>query len=164
MAVPRLAEPEPFFRLDPSALADLPRRAASIAGARRSAQRVALADLEPVDLVVTGCVAVGRDGARLGKGGGFSDLEFALAAAVGLVGGHTVVVTTVHAVQVVDPGIVPVTEHDVHVDLVVTPDDVIHCSRPDDHALPRVRRSDLTDEKIAAIPVLARLIAGDGRR
>src|SRR6478609_4690707 len=85
MAVPRLAEPEPFFLLDPENLADPPRKAASIAGATRSARRVAVADLSPVDLVVSGCVAVGEDGARLGKGGGFADLEFALATAAGLI-------------------------------------------------------------------------------
>lgn len=73
MAVPRLAEPDPFFLLDPDHLADPPRKAASIAGATRSARRVAVAELEPVDLVVSGCVAVGEDGARLGKGGGFAD-------------------------------------------------------------------------------------------
>ena len=100
MAVPRLAEPEPFFLLDPDHLTDPPRKAASIAGASRSARRVAVADLEPVDLVVTGCVAVGADGARLGKGGGFADLEFALAAAAGLIGPTTLVVTTVHELQV----------------------------------------------------------------
>src|SRR5439155_18174164 len=32
MAVPRLAEPDPFFLLDPAHLADTPRRAASIRG------------------------------------------------------------------------------------------------------------------------------------
>ena len=85
MAVPRLAEAEPFFVLDPETLADPPRKAASIKGAARSARTVSLDAMEPVDLVVTGCVAVGEDGARLGKGGGFSDLEFALAAAAGLV-------------------------------------------------------------------------------
>jgi 5-formyltetrahydrofolate cyclo-ligase len=69
MAVPRLAAPEPFFLLDPDHLTDPPRKAASIAGASRSARRVAVAELEPVDLVVTGCLAVGVDGARLGKGG-----------------------------------------------------------------------------------------------
>ena len=100
MAVPRLAEPEPFFLLDPAHLADPPRKAASIAGASRSARRVAVAELEPVDLVVTGCVAVGADGARLGKGGGFADLEFALATAAGLIGPATLVVTTVHELQV----------------------------------------------------------------
>jgi 5-formyltetrahydrofolate cyclo-ligase len=76
MAVPRLAEKDPFFLLDPDHLADPPRTAASINGATRSARRVAVGDLRPVDLVVTGCVAVGEDGARLGKGGGFADLEF----------------------------------------------------------------------------------------
>nr|BFE99646.1 hypothetical protein GCM10020241_13220 [Streptoalloteichus tenebrarius] len=80
MAVPRLAEESPFFLLDPANLADTPRRASSIRGATASAVRVAVADLEPVDLVVTGCVAVDRHGTRLGKGGGFSDLEFAVAA------------------------------------------------------------------------------------
>src|SRR6202035_3988975 len=86
MAVPRLAEPEPFFALDPAHLSEPPRKAASISGATRSARRVTLAQLSPVDLVVMGCVAAGEDGARLGKGGGFADLEFALAATAGLIG------------------------------------------------------------------------------
>jgi 5-formyltetrahydrofolate cyclo-ligase len=41
-------------------------------------------------------VAVNRQGARVGKGGGFSDLEFALLVEAGLVGTDTVVATTVH--------------------------------------------------------------------
>src|SRR6185437_12107957 len=81
----RLAEPEPFFALDPAHLSEPPRKAASIRGASRSARRVTLAELSPVDLVVMGSVAVGEDGARLGKGGGFADLEFALATAAGLI-------------------------------------------------------------------------------
>jgi 5-formyltetrahydrofolate cyclo-ligase len=158
MAVPRLAEPEPFFLLDPAHLADPPRKAASIAGASRSARRVAVAELEPVDLVVTGCVAVGADGARLGKGGGFADLEFALAAAAGLIGPATLVVTTVHELQVRRAGAIPTAAHDAPVDLVVTPERVIDC-RP--HRGPRptdgIRWSELTEEKIAAIPLLAAL-------
>ena len=164
MAVPRLADPEPFFLLDPDHLADAPRRAASIAGATRSARRVAITDLAPVDLVVTGCVAVGRDGARLGKGGGFSDLEFALAAEAGLIDAHTVVVTTVHAAQVVEAGEVPLAVHDVHVDVVVTPESVLRCPRPAGHRLPALRWDELTDEKIAAIPALACMSDGNRRR
>lgn len=158
MAVPRLAEPEPFFLLDPAHLADPPRRAASIAGATRSARRVAVAELEPVDLVVTGCVAVGEDGARLGKGGGFADLEFALATAAGLIGPHTLVVTTVHELQVRPAGVVPTAGHDAPVDLVVTPDRVIDC-RPLRGARPTggIAWAELTEEKIAAIPLLGRL-------
>jgi 5-formyltetrahydrofolate cyclo-ligase len=161
MAVPRLAEPEPFFLLDPDRLADPPRRAASISGATRSARRAAVAELEPVGLVVSGCVAVGEDGARLGKGGGFADLEFALATAAGLIGPGTLVVTTVHELQVRPPGVVPRAAHDAPVDLVVTPDRVIDCrehrgERPDGG----IRWSELTEEKIAAIPLLQALRPG----
>jgi 5-formyltetrahydrofolate cyclo-ligase len=157
MAVPRLAEHDPFFLLDPDRLADDPRTASSIKGASRSAQRVDVDALAPVDLVVTGCVAVDERGARLGKGGGFSDLEFAVAAAAGLVDARTVVVTTVHELQVVPAGTVPTTSHDLHVDLVVTPERVLRCPRPRGRKLPRLDWSELTEEKIAAIPLLQRL-------
>jgi 5-formyltetrahydrofolate cyclo-ligase len=121
MAVPRLASAEPFFALDPAHLSEPPRKASSISGAARSARQVSLADLAPVDLVVMGSVAASEDGARLGKGGGFADLEFALATAAGLIGPHTVAVTTVHEIQLRPDGVIPVTDHDVPVDFVVTP-------------------------------------------
>jgi len=158
MAVPRLAEPEPFFALDPEALTESPRKAASISGAARSAKRVTLADLSPVDLVVMGSVAVGEDGARLGKGGGFADLEFALATAAGLIGPQAVCVTTVHAIQVRPAGTIPLTAHDVPVDFVITPERVIDCrDRQPGRPAPGIRWADLTEEKIAAIPLLAAL-------
>jgi 5-formyltetrahydrofolate cyclo-ligase len=165
MAVPRLAEREPFFALDPAHLSEPPRKAASIRGASRSARRVSLAEVSPVDLVVMGCVAASEDGARLGKGGGFADLEFALASQAGLIGPQTVCVTTVHELQVVTAGVIPLTDHDVLVDFVVTPDRVIDCravraahgDRDSGSAQPaaRIRWQDLTEEKIAAIPLLA---------
>ena len=154
MAVPRLAGPEPFFALDPDHLSEPPRKAASIGGATRSALRVTLAGLSPVDLVVMGCVAAGEDGARLGKGGGFADLEFALATAAGLIGPGTVCVTTVHELQVVPAGTIPQTAHDVPVDLIVTPERVIGCRRGRRPAA-GICWEDLTEEKIAAIPLLA---------
>lgn len=158
MAVPRLAEPDPFFLLDPAHLADPPRKAASIAGATRSARRVPVDALEPVDLVVTGCVAVGEDGARLGKGGGFADLEFALATAAGLIGPGTLVVTTVHEVQVRPAGSVPTGAHDAPVDLVVTPERVLDCrERRGPRPAGGIRWAELTEAKIAAIPLLAAL-------
>src|SRR5215471_11016341 len=156
MAVPRLAEQEPFFALDPDHLDQPPRKAASISGASKSARRVMLDELTPVDLVVMGCVAAGEDGARLGKGGGFADLEFALATAAGLIGPHTVAVTTVHEIQLRPPGKIPLTGHDVPVDFVVTPERVIDCrSRPGARPSAGIAWDDLTDEKIAAIPLLA---------
>ncbi|WP_214368810.1 5-formyltetrahydrofolate cyclo-ligase [Pseudonocardia sp. H11422] len=161
MAVPKLAEPDPFFLLDPDHLADPPRRAVSISNATRSARRVAVADLSPVDLVVTGCVAVGEDGARLGKGGGFADLEFALAAAAGLIGPDTVVVTTVHELQVRPAGTIPTAAHDAPVDLIVTPERIIDCrGRRAERPGGGIRWSELTEEKIAAIPLLQKLREG----
>ena len=47
-------------------------------------------------LVCGSSVAVNRQGARVGKGGGFSDLEFALLVEAGLIGTNTIVATTVH--------------------------------------------------------------------
>jgi 5-formyltetrahydrofolate cyclo-ligase len=161
MAVPRLAGPEPFFALDPAHLSEPPRAAASISGASRSARRVTLAELSPVDLVVMGCVAAGEDGARLGKGGGFADLEFALATAAGLVGPDTVCVTTVHELQVRAAGTIPVTGHDVPVDLIVTPERVIDCrARHGPRPAAGICWDDLTEEKIAAIPLLSAQRAG----
>jgi len=158
MAVPRLAEPEPFFALDPDHLAEPPRKAASISGASRSARRARLDELTPVDLVVMGSVAAGTDGARLGKGGGFADLEFALATAAGLIGPRTVIVTTAHEIQVRPAGEIPVTSHDVPIDLIITPERVIDCrGGPLARPAAGIEWADLTQEKIAAIPLLAAL-------
>lgn len=153
MAVPRLAEEDPFFLLDPEELLDPPRKASSIKGASRSARTVPLSELSPVDLVVTGSVAVAQDGARLGKGGGFSDLEFAVAREAGLIGDDTAVVTTVHERQVLEAGEIPMGEHDVPLDWIVTPERAIRCEGP--YERPRgIRWDELTDEKIESIPLL----------
>jgi 5-formyltetrahydrofolate cyclo-ligase len=155
MAVPRLASPEPFFALDPDHLAEPPRRAASISGAARSARRVPLSELSPVDLVVMGSVAAAEDGARLGKGGGFADLEFALATEAGLIGPHTICVTTVHELQLRPAGAIPLTSHDVPVDVIITPERVIDCrQRRGQRPRAGIQWDDLTEDKIGAIPLL----------
>lgn len=161
MAVPRLAEDDPFFLLDPDDLADTPRKSSSIKGASRSARTVAVADLGPVDLVVTGCVAVDETGARLGKGGGFSDLEYALATEAGLIGPETVVVTTVHERQVRAAGEIPMGDHDFGLDVIVTPERVIDC--PPRRSGGRIEWGELTSEKIESIPLLAAMAGRLGR-
>ncbi len=163
MAVPRLVQADPFFLLDPDHLADTPRRASSINGASASARTVAVGELEPVDLVVTGCVAVSRDGTRLGKGGGFSDLEFAIASEAGLIGPHTLVATTVHPRQLLPPAAIPSTAHDIAVDLIVTPDEVVEVPRPGARPPARIVWDELTDAKLAAIPILQRLRSNQER-
>lgn len=162
MAVPRLAEAHPFVALRPDEIPVTPRKAASIKGSSVHGVPVAVEALEPVDLVITGCVAVDEAGGRLGKGGGFADLEFAIAQEAGMITEDTIVATTVHDCQVVDVGRIPVTEHDAPLDLIVTPTRVIEVSgrRPRPAG---IRWDELTDDKIAAIPLLQRLAARKDR-
>jgi len=74
----------------------------------------------------------------------------------------TVVATTVHEVQVVDDGAIPMTAHDVRLDLIVTPERVIRCRRGR-RARAGVRWTELSDEKVAAIPLLQRLLSQRAR-
>lgn len=143
MAVPRLREEKPFVRV----ISDPTIKKALSEGVATSVE-----DLGHVDLVVCGTVAVNRAGVRVGKGGGFSDLELALLTEAGLVDDTTTIVTTVHALQVVDEEL-PETEHDVRVDLVVTPDEVVRMGPR--RRTPGVIWEHLDEEAIAAIPVLA---------
>ena len=63
-----------------------------------------------VDLFVVGSVAVDTNGRRIGKGEGFADLEFAMGATHHhAVGPDTLVVTTVHDVQVFGHELLPGT-------------------------------------------------------
>jgi 5-formyltetrahydrofolate cyclo-ligase len=152
MAVPNLADPRPFYLLDPVNLPVPAMRAALHQVAATFAATVAVEDVPPLDLLVCGSVAVNTDGARVGKGAGYSDLEFALLAEAGLVGPHTMIVTTVHPLQVID-GPLPETAHDFRVDAVITPEAVIACAGG--HRPSGVLWDHLSRDKIAAIAVLA---------
>lgn len=93
MAVPKLADEFPFYLLDPNVL-DVPAaEAASSRVASHVARKVSVDEVEPVDLVICGSVAVNRDGVRLGKGAGYSDLEVGLLQEAGLIGPDTTIVT-----------------------------------------------------------------------
>ena len=156
MAVPRLTDRRPFIRLDPRDLPMSPRRAASIRGASKAGRPVAVSRVPHIDLVVCGSVAVDRRGARVGKGGGFSDIEFALLVDAGRIDDRTVIATTVHPLQVLDERL-PETGHDLRVDLIVTPDEVIRPGRRYRRRLSGIVWADLDEEKIAEIPALAAL-------
>ena len=152
MAVPMLADDLPFYALDPARLTVPPPEAASRQTAARIAPKIALDQMRPIDMVVCGSVAVNRQGARLGKGAGYSDIEVALLQEARLIGPSTVIVTTVHPLQVIDAAL-PETGHDFSVDLIVTPDEVIECGPP--RRPSGLYWEHLTENKIAAIPVLA---------
>src|ERR1051326_7555649 len=152
MAVPRLRELECFIELDPSRAGRNITPASSIEGAFRFGLPVAVDRMRRIDLIVCGTVAVNHEGARIGKGGGYSDLEYGLARQAGLVGRTTPIVTTVHDVQVLDEEL-PALSHDIPVDYVVTPTIVIETLT----RLPRpegIYWDSLTDEQIHTIPYL----------
>jgi 5-formyltetrahydrofolate cyclo-ligase len=152
MAVPRLADKFPFYELDPATLTVPPAEAASKEVAAKVAPKLLVEVMKPVDMAICGSVAVDRKGVRLGKGAGYSDIELALLQEAGLLRPETLIVTTVHALQVVD-GELPESAHDFRVDVIVTPEGIIRCPS---HPRPRgIVWEHLDEEKIAAIPVLA---------
>jgi 5-formyltetrahydrofolate cyclo-ligase len=155
MAVPKLASEKPFFALERARLGPgvSARDAASIDGASRHGMPTRLEDMRPIDLIVSGTVAVNPRGVRIGKGGGYADLELALLSELGLVGERTVLATTVHDLQVLDEEL-PETAHDFRLDLIITPTRVLSCPRA---ARPAgILWADLDADKIASIPLLAR--------
>jgi 5-formyltetrahydrofolate cyclo-ligase len=150
MATPRLRQG--FILINPAQIRD-PGEAASIRGAFTHGRRVDPRDLK-VDLIVEGSVAVDRRGGRVGKGGGFGDLEFAILRELGAATGETPVVTTVHPLQIVSR--VPMLEHDVPVDYIITPDTIIkttgHYSKP-----PGIIWKLLPADAFKQMPILAEL-------
>ncbi|XP_046720998.1 methenyltetrahydrofolate synthase domain-containing protein isoform X2 [Silurus meridionalis] len=78
-----------------------------------------------VDLVVVGSVAVSEKGYRIGKGEGYSDMEYAMMVSMGAVNESTVVVTVVHDCQVVDIPEGLMESHDLTVDYIFTPSRII---------------------------------------
>ncbi|OLC15120.1 MAG: 5-formyltetrahydrofolate cyclo-ligase [Candidatus Rokubacteria bacterium 13_1_40CM_69_27] len=155
MAVPRLTDARCFFRLDPQKLQGKLAQAATIKGAAALGEPVTPVKLGRIDLIVVGSVAVNARGARVGKGGGYSDLEYALARQLRAVDETTPVLTTVHELQVLDEEI-PMTPHDVPVDLIVTPERVIRAERA--FKKPRgLLWEELSEAQLLAMPPLARL-------
>jgi 5-formyltetrahydrofolate cyclo-ligase len=155
VAQPRLRDPDPFLRLDPDALADAEASpdaadpdaadahdrptvddATTVSGISTHGTPVAPEDVPHVDLVVAGSVAVWTDGARIGKGEGYSDLEWGVLRELDAVDNETTVATTVHELSVIDgpesaladagdgaatPPLPTPDAHDVPLDLIVTP-------------------------------------------
>ncbi|WP_024804874.1 5-formyltetrahydrofolate cyclo-ligase [Nocardia sp. BMG51109] len=152
MACPRLEAPKPFYLMDPEDLTVPAAQAARKDTAPLVSRNVEVDELQPIDLIVLGSVAVNRRGVRLGKGAGYSDIEIALLLEAGVIDEHTTIATTVHRLQVVD-GELPEAEHDCRVDLIVTPESVIRCEEPRRPA--GLLWDALPADKIAAIPALA---------
>ncbi len=156
MAVPRLRDPHPFRLLDPRKLsAKQVGEAATIKGALRHGRVVAVDELPEIDLVLCGSVGVNLRGARVGKGGGFSDLEYGLLIEAGKIDDHTIVATTAHPIQILREHLM-MTAHDLPVDLIATPRAVIEVER--EYERPRgILWDHLQPPQIHEIPILERM-------
>jgi 5-formyltetrahydrofolate cyclo-ligase len=161
MAVPRLTKAQCFVELEPANLASQGvnlAKAAAIKAALRYGRLVSFEEMETIDLVVTGCVAVSRDGGRTGKGAGFADLELGMLRQFDLIRPDTPIVTTVHPLQLVEDNVLPMQAHDWSLTWIVTPNEAIEtrASRPQPTGLDWKK---VQPEQLQAIPILRRLQA-----
>jgi 5-formyltetrahydrofolate cyclo-ligase len=152
VALPRLHRERCFIELDPAKLGTRIGRTASLLGALRLGRLLAPCDMHSVDAVVCGSLAVTLHGARLGPGGGYEDLAYALLRSEGKIRESTPIITTVHPLQIVAERL-PMRGHDLPVDFLITPDKVV--AAPNLHLRPRgILWGILPDEKILAVPLL----------
>jgi len=126
MASPRIKRG--FLLLDPD---KIPKKdiwkATTIKGAFRYGRMVHPSEIV-VDAKITGSVAVDPLGGRVGKGHGYSDIEYGILREYNAISESSPIITTVHDIQVVER--IPMTEHDMPVDIIVTPTRVIRTNTP----------------------------------
>jgi len=158
MAVPRLREKKCFLKLDPSRISNRNiLEASTIQGAFRYGTPLHPKEIPQIDLIVAGSVAVNRKGSRIGKGGGYSDLEYALGREFGLVQEDVVILTTVHPLQILDQDL-PEMEHDFRIDFIVTPTEIIPTHRRGGRPQGIIREQ-LPKQKISEIPILQEILS-----
>jgi 5-formyltetrahydrofolate cyclo-ligase len=153
MAVPRLRDERCFLEIIPKKIGDI-RQASTIKGAFRFGKMVYPDEIESVDLIIIGSVACNRNGSKLGKGGGFSDLEYALGREFRFVGDETPTLTTVHPCQIIERNI-PMMVHDVSLDYIITRHEIIRTFS--NYVKPEGIYWDILGEKLDEIPILQKL-------
>jgi 5-formyltetrahydrofolate cyclo-ligase len=146
-----------FLRLDSKRIPQqMIRKAISISGAFKMGQRITVSKLPTVDLIIAGSVAVSLEGGRIGKGEGYSEIEYGVLRESGLVDDKVRIATTVHDCQLVDA--FPVERHDLPVDYVLPPTKLYETktrlSRPKG-----IYWELVTPEMLRKIPVLAEVRA-----
>ncbi len=122
MASPRLKHG--FLQIDSQKVQGKENVASSIKGAFKYGEPVK--KMPKPDLIITGCVAVDWSGWRLGKGGGYGDVEVKRLKEEF---GKIPVVTTIHPLQIVES--VPHLDHDCIVDLIVSPQKIYRIQKKD---------------------------------
>jgi 5-formyltetrahydrofolate cyclo-ligase len=161
MPTPRISRG--FLVLDPKKISPaLYSVATTIQGAFRYGAPIHPSEIPEVDLIVAGSVAVSVYGERLGKGEGYSELEYSILKEFNKVSEETPITTTVHDVQVVDFHI-SLEPWDFTVDYIFTPTRSIKCigerKRP-----PGLLWQYLDKEKIDEIPLLKEMLSRKSSR
>ncbi|MGZ7096749.1 MAG: 5-formyltetrahydrofolate cyclo-ligase [Methanobacterium sp.] len=119
MASPKLKNG--YLIINPEDTINEEKRASSIKGAFKFGRSIQ--NFIEVDLMVEGSVAVDLNGNRLGKGGGYGDMEISHLFNLKAIHKGTPIVTTVHEEQIIDK--VPFEDHDKKINMIVTPERVI---------------------------------------
>ncbi len=151
MAFPRLRELKCFIKIDPEKIKDVS-FASTIKGAFKLGEKVHPKEIKRIDLIIAGSVAVNLNGKRIGKGGGYSDLEYAIGRNFGFIDENTKIITSVHPLQIIDEDI-PFLPHDIPVDYIITPFNLYKIET--DISKPKgILWEFLDDKKIENIPIL----------
>jgi 5-formyltetrahydrofolate cyclo-ligase len=119
MASPKLQKG--YILIEPDHTEGREREASSIAGALKYGSKVEI--FPTIDMVVEGSVAVDVNGGRLGKGGGYGDVEISYLQDMKVINPETPIVSIVHEIQVIK--IVPMESHDQKINMIITPEMVL---------------------------------------
>lgn len=142
-----------FLKNQPKKIQNI-NQASTIKGAFRYGEQVYPDEMEKVDVIIIGFVATNKQGAKIGKGGGFSDLEYAIGREFDIVNENTPTISTVHPFQIVDY-MLPMEKHDVSLDYIITRDDIITTNTT--YKKPEGIDWDIIGDKINEIPLLQKL-------
>lgn len=122
-----------FWVLDPAEIApELYLYASTLDGMERVGRPVSLkeiADMPPVEYMVTGTGAINHEGVRFGKGHGFFDAEWGMLYQLGRIGTHTPSAAVVHDCQVLNETLTP-DVYDTVADVIFTPTRTIEVAGP----------------------------------
>ena len=127
-----------YFRVDSSSVRNEKYNwAAQKRGFNRIGVRLKLNEIPRIDLFVVAATVVSLEGCRAGKGKGYGEVEWAIAREIGAVDSSTPVATLVHDVQVVDSSNFScdmMEPHDLPVDIIATPTQLLRCYTPRNRA------------------------------
>lgn len=157
MAVPKLKKKKCFLRLNLDEIDAPAQKLSTIKGASEFGTPIHPADMPEIDLIVTGAVAVDQNGRRLGKGGGYSDLEFGILRHYERIDADVSILTTVHPIQELEPGRIPKQPQDITLSGMYTPNNSNRVDSSSTH-FPSIEPDRLDEDQLHSIPVLRDVI------